>query len=147
MRVARWRRDDNPFRKGGQGFPSEIHPVPFVRREKVSIFSGCNPHPATFAPAGSNRSGSGGNETAGASDAKGRLRRLREQAGRNVSERRAGLETGNVGADPAKGWGRPWSQISGERIDPVCGPTGVMAMACLYREIGRNTGYPKRWAT
>src|SRR5580700_8244903 len=32
------------------------------------------------------------------------------------SERRAGLETRNVGADPAKGWGRPPSQVSlGER--------------------------------
>jgi hypothetical protein len=70
------------------------------------------------------------------------LRRLREQAGRNVSERREGLETGNVGADPAKGWGRPQSQVSGERRDPTCGPTGVMATACLHREIGRNTGSP-----
>src|SRR5712692_10568127 len=25
---------------------------------------------------------------------------------------------------------------------PVCGPTGVMATACLHREIGRNTGNP-----
>src|SRR5471030_2787989 len=63
------------------------------------------------APAGSNRSGSGGNDTAEAFDGKGRLGRLREQAGRNVSERRAGLETGNVGADPAKGWGRPPSRV------------------------------------
>jgi hypothetical protein len=43
-----------------------------VRREKARIFSGCNSRPATFvAPAGSNRSGGGGNETAGAFDAKG----------------------------------------------------------------------------
>src|SRR5437016_6695103 len=45
---------------------------PFVRRAKAALFSGCNSHPATFAPAGSNRSGSGGNETAEAFDAKGR---------------------------------------------------------------------------
>jgi hypothetical protein len=44
-----------------------------VRREKVSIFSGCKSHPATVVPAGSNRSGSGGNETAEASDGKGRM--------------------------------------------------------------------------
>ena len=43
-----------------------------VRRVKVSFFSGCNSHLATVAPASSNRSGSGGNEAAGAFDAKGR---------------------------------------------------------------------------
>jgi hypothetical protein len=43
-----------------------------VRRAKMSIFSGCNSHPATFVPAGSNRNGSGGNDTAEASDGKGR---------------------------------------------------------------------------
>jgi len=59
----------------------------YVRREKVQFFSGCKSHPATFAPAGSNRSGRGGNEAAEAFDAEGRLGRLGEQAGRNVSER------------------------------------------------------------
>ena len=39
------------------------------------------------APAGSNRSGGGGNETVEASGGKGRLGRLRDQAGRNASER------------------------------------------------------------
>src|ERR1700687_3665066 len=43
-----------------------------VRRAKVSFFSGCNSSPATVAPAGSNRSGGGGNDTAEASDGKGR---------------------------------------------------------------------------
>jgi len=47
-------------------------PRPLVRRGKAPIFSGCNSRPARVAPAGSNRSGSGGNETAEASDAKGR---------------------------------------------------------------------------
>ena len=47
-----------------------------------------------------------------------------------------------MGADPLRGWGRPPSQVSGEQTDPTCGPTGVMATACLYREIGRNTGDP-----
>jgi len=31
---------------------------------------------------------------------------------------------------------------SGERHDPPCDPTGVMATACLHREIERNTGSP-----
>ena len=45
-----------------------------MRREKAWIFSGCKSRPATLvAPAGSNRSGGGGNETAEAFDAKGRL--------------------------------------------------------------------------
>jgi hypothetical protein len=43
-----------------------------VRREKASIFSGCDSHPAAFAPAGSNRSGGGGNEIAEAFDGKDR---------------------------------------------------------------------------
>ena len=71
--------------------------------------------------------------------------RSREQAGRNASERRAGLETFDVGADPAVRWGRPPPQVPGERLDPTCGPTGVVATACLYKEIGRNTGDPRRW--
>src|SRR5436853_6789898 len=36
----------------------------FVRRAKARSFSGCESHPATFAPAGSNRSSRGGNEAA-----------------------------------------------------------------------------------
>jgi hypothetical protein len=44
-----------------------------VRREKVSFFSGRQTHPAAFAPAGSNRSGGGGNDIAEAFDAKDRL--------------------------------------------------------------------------
>jgi hypothetical protein len=32
--------------------------------------------------------------------------------------------------------------LFGERQHPACGPTGVVAMACLYKEIGRNTGNP-----
>src|SRR6516164_2419872 len=75
------------------------------------------------------------------------LEGLREQAGRNMGERRAGLETGNVGADPAKGWGRPPSQVcQGSDNSPTCSPTGVMATACLHREIERNTGSPRWWA-
>ncbi len=38
-----------------------------VRRGKAAFFSGCKSHPATIAPAGSNRSSHGGNEVAEAS--------------------------------------------------------------------------------
>src|SRR5439155_20942738 len=91
-------------------------PLCAVKRRRSSV--GAIPTRQEVAPAGSNRSGSGGNDTAEAFDGKGRLGRLREQTGRNVSERRAGLERRNVGADPAKGWGRPLSQVSGERQHP-----------------------------
>jgi hypothetical protein len=79
-----------------------------VRRAKVSIFSGCNSHPATVVPAGSNRDDRGGNEPVEALDGKGRFGRLREWAGRNMRERRAGLEKRlTVGADPTLSRGRP----------------------------------------
>ena len=116
-----------------------------MRRAKVSFFSGCNSHLAIVASASSNRSGSGGNDAAGAFDGKGRLRRLREQAGQNVSERRAGLETINAGADPADMWGRPPSSLSGEQLDPCDDPAGVVALACLHRENRRNTGDLRQW--
>ena len=54
-----------------------------VRREKAAIFCGCETHPATVAPAGSNRSSRGGNESAEAFGVEGRDRRLGEGAGRN----------------------------------------------------------------
>ena len=54
-----------------------------VRREKAAIFSGCETHAATVAPAGSNRRSRGGNESAEAFGVEGRVRRLGEGAGRN----------------------------------------------------------------
>ena len=71
--------------------------------------------------------------------------RSREQAGRNVSERRAGLENFNVGADPPMSRGRPLSWGSGERHPLTHDPTGVVATARLHREIGRNTGDLRQW--
>src|SRR5438552_14835924 len=61
-----------------------------------------------------------------------------------MRERRAGPETEVVGADPAKGWGRPLPQVPGERHDPACGPTGVRATACLYGDRTQH-GKPQRW--
>ena len=53
------------------------------------------------APASSYRSGGGGNEAVGAFERNGPPWRCGEQAGRNASERRAGLEMTDVDADPA----------------------------------------------
>ncbi len=44
-----------------------------VRRAKAAFFSGCKSHPATIAPAGSNRSSHGGNEMAEASGVEGHI--------------------------------------------------------------------------
>ncbi len=44
-----------------------------VRREKVQFFSRCNSYPAKVAPAGSYRSGGGGNETVEAFETTRRL--------------------------------------------------------------------------
>ena len=44
-----------------------------VRRDKAAFLSGCKSHPATVAPAGSNRSSYGGNEVAEASDVEGHI--------------------------------------------------------------------------
>ncbi len=54
------------------GNPVE-HMSTCVRRGKARFHSGCKSHPATIAPAGSNRSGRGGNEAIEASGERGRL--------------------------------------------------------------------------
>ena len=93
------------------------------------------------APAGSYRSGGGGNKTVGAFETNVSLWRCSEQTGRNASERRAGLETTNVDADLALGWGRPpplgmtgTVGIGRPRAIRTQRATGVMTTACLYRE-------------
>jgi hypothetical protein len=43
------------------------------------------------------------------------------------------------------GEGRCHRILQGSDTIPSCDPTGVMATACLHREIERNTGNPKRW--
>jgi len=53
------------------------------------------------APAGSYRSGGGGDETVEAFEKDMSPWRCSEPTGRNASERRAGLDTTNVDADPA----------------------------------------------
>ena len=104
-----------------------MYSVPFVRRDKAPIFSGSNSHPATLAPAGSNRSGSGGNDTAEASDGKGCSGSpASRQAVTYVNAEQASKKY-DVGADPARGWGRPLSQAPGEQPDPACGPQWFVA--------------------
>jgi hypothetical protein len=65
--------------------------------------------------------------------------RPREGAGRNASERRAGLEKLDVEADPPLTRGRPLPRESGKRLDP-CGSTGVWTTACTE---GSNTQHGK----
>ena len=94
-----------------------------MRREKVFILSGCDSRPAAVAPAGSNRSVGGGNELDEASGAKGRLWTICEYAGRNTSERRAGLEIGDAEADLAGYEGRP--PLLGNTSDGPSSSAGV----------------------
>src|SRR5208337_3928654 len=73
-----------------------------VRREKVLGLQWVQFPPGNWvAPAGSYRSGVGGNETVGAFETDVSLWRCSEPTGRNASERRAGLEKSNVVADLA----------------------------------------------
>ena len=72
----------------------------------------------------------------------GRSRRLSKQAGRNLSERRAGLETKLADADPAVQGGRPspWSskppRLGANKAEQpgFHGSAGVVARACLQGE-------------
>ena len=72
-----------------------------VRRDKVWIFSGCKSHPAnSVAPAGSYRSGGGGNEAAGAFEKTGRTSdSASPQAVTRVNVEQASKDS-NVEADP-----------------------------------------------
>ena len=95
----------------GNGDGSGKRDVASVRRVKVLGLQWVQFPPGNWvAPAGSYRSGGGGNETVGAFETDVSLWRCSEQAGRNASERRAGLETTNVDADLALAWGRAQCQ-------------------------------------
>src|SRR5208337_4083980 len=76
--------------------------APSVRREKVLGLQWVQfPSGNWVAPAGSYRSGGGGNKTVGAFETDVSLWRCSEPTGRNARERRAGLEKSNVVADLA----------------------------------------------
>jgi hypothetical protein len=108
-------------RKGGHSAPCEGVGLQWVRV----------PPGNWVAPAGSSRSGGGGNEAVGAFDVKGRSRRSREQTGRNESEhptRPRKLNRGrrpiyvlgkaDVAGDQETGWNTP----AQERSDPASPP-------------------------
>ena len=72
---------------------------------------------------------------------KGRLGRFSDHAGRNASERRAGLETCNAKADPARYRGRLPS--AGKRAARApAGSAGVLAAARMGEGEGSNMGSP-----
>jgi len=104
------------------------------------------------APAGSYRSGGGGNETVEASETNVLCKQGGEPTGRNASERRAGLETTDVDADPAFKGGRPLSLE--ERETGGIGRPMSDSIPASHRgnDDGmsahgdqRNTGNPRRW--
>jgi hypothetical protein len=71
-----------------------------------SPVGGRKSHPVTFAPAGSNRSGRGGNEAAEAFGVEDHVGDLASTQSAALSERRAGPERADVEADPATKRGR-----------------------------------------
>ena len=73
----------------------------------------------------------------------GSLWRLCEQAGRNLSERRAGLEKGDAGADPARIWGRPplWKSLNDKAPRSRRGSGDGMLAHGNVTEHGK----PQRW--
>ena len=114
-----------------------------VRRAKVSIFSGCNSHPATVVPAGSHRSCRGGNDTAEASDGKGRVGGpASRQAVTRVNAEQASKHLMRQPTQQRDGEGRRREEHRGNDFSPSRVATGVMATACLQTEGARNTGNP-----
>ena len=67
---------------------------------------------------------------------KGRLGRFSDHAGRNASEGRAGLETGNTEADPPVNRGRPLAGWGSERRGHRSASVGVLAPARMEGEGG-----------
>ena len=111
-----------------------------VRRGKVSFFSGCESHLAAIAPASSNRSGGGGDETAGAFDGKGRVGDpASRQALTRVNAEQASKRLMREPTQRTCGEGRR-RRCPGSNAIPCDDPAGVVARACLHKENGRNTG-------
>jgi len=94
-----------------------------------------------IAPPGSNRSSSGGDESAGASGVESRIGDSAiMQAVMEVNAEQA-PETGDAGADPPVIEGRPTLMGEYERISLIS-PAGVLATACMKTWTRRNTGSP-----
>jgi hypothetical protein len=114
----------------------------YVRRGKARFPSGRQTHPATFAPAGSNRSSRGGDETAEASGVEGHFGDSASMRAATRSERRAGSENGDVEADP--------TVEAGKAV--IAGEVSETSTQRFHRGIGggthaqgdrRNTGSPE----
>jgi len=111
---------------------------------------GANPtRPSLIAPAGSYRSGGGGNETVGAFETSVPLGGAASRQALTCSEHRAGLESYDVGADPPIIRGRPPSLVKAEVVESPSfrairsnGPTGVLVTACRHTGNCCNTGSP-----
>ena len=120
-----------------------------MRREKARIFSGCKSRPATLvAPAGSNRSGGGGNETAGAFDAKGRLGdSASRQAVTRVNAEQAPKGLTWEPTRRGNGEGRRHWGTGGHtpRSDSNQWSHRGIGDGMSVEEIRRNTGSPERW--
>src|SRR5215471_10156799 len=98
-----------------------------MRREKVLVFSRCNSYPATgsLQPVAIGAAVEVTKPSKPSRQTRG-FGPCGEQAGRNASERRAGLETTNVDADPATWRGRPQplaSKGTVGRYRPASDPT------------------------
>src|SRR5271170_1763773 len=86
-----------------------------VIRHSVPV--GASPtRPSLIAPAGSYRSGGGGNEAAGAFEKHVPYSGAASRQAVTSSEHRAGLESINVGADPPLYRGRPPSLVNTEGL-------------------------------
>src|SRR5258706_5465637 len=100
-------------------------------------------HPATFAPpeaVGTNVAGNGGGRS---SRCQRLVKRVSEQPGRNMNERRASLERGDANADPVDRWGRLAGRV--KRAKKATRPfAGVVATAWVQQEFCDNTGNPTR---
>ena len=103
---------------------------------------GNHPHPATFAPAGSNRSSHGGNKRAEAFGVEHHLGWCATmQAVTRVNVEQASKRT-NVEADLPSFQGKP--KFLGKRAkDAPRNSTGVMTTACMDWEDWGNTGNPQ----
>ena len=115
-----------------------------MRREKALSSSGCEPRPATVAPAGSNRSNGGGNESVEAFGVEGPLRdsaivqavtRVNvEQASKSTMRKPTRLKHG-------EGCHRCGKRAKSDPTDSA----GVVTMACTKEEDSGNTGSPVVW--
>ena len=137
-----WSHARNQARAPRRRKRGRVRPCDTVCRGKAPSPSGCESRPATVAPAGSNRSGRW-RQRHGLkhSDGTGCLGRPGDRAGRNASERRAGLETCNAEADPTVSRGR--LPLAGKRATrALAGSAGVVAAARMEEGEGSNTGSP-----